>query len=139
VSTVHQASAARHCYTPDAADGAVRSCVPQAHWRAVRCESGGHLLILLHCPRPRSNAPSQVSPLQASAVCNAQLRSHSGVTIGRASLGVKRHRPRIAGANRFPISVCRTYLVCGLPSPGWAWHGRVRCRNGTMPPYCIAA
>jgi hypothetical protein len=42
VSTVHQASATRHCYTADAADAAVGSCVPQAQWRAVRCESGGH-------------------------------------------------------------------------------------------------
>jgi hypothetical protein len=31
-----------------------------------------------------------------------------------------------------PISVCRTYLVCRLGSPGWAWRGRVRCRNGTL-------
>jgi hypothetical protein len=106
-------------------------CVPQAHWRAAGCESGGHLPILLPCPRPRSKAPSQVPPLQASAVlCPASIALRSRHWTRKS--GYQAPPTTIAGAKRFPISVCRTYLVCGLPSPGWAWRGRVRCRNGTL-------
>jgi hypothetical protein len=85
-----------------------------------------------HAARPPHQS-HPVPPIQAPAVlCPASIALRSRHWMRKS--GCQAPPTSIAGAKRFPISVCRTHLVCGLPSPspGWAWRGRVRCRNGTL-------
>jgi hypothetical protein len=120
VGTVHQASATRQCYTADAADAAV----DPVFLKPIGGRRAANLVgIFLFCSLARDHA---AGPAESSTDCIPESPLDSQVWVSSIT------DLNCRGEAIPDLSVQHVqYLVCGLCSPGWAWRGLVRCRNGT--------